>query len=230
MSEGVIAYRVTERFLGTQPGDLPFANSGDIIIVSGLYFPAPDSKRLLFLGNDPLARPFACNLKTLAEGCIPRKLLQRVPEGQSASYLDEFQAHNHPGFFTARGQDLTDRIERGERPTLYALLSNYTYQHKPSDPLPPPLLPQHVALAPDARPVTQTYYVLDTDYFGATFRCEVVAHPEQVVAIKATKYQQSATERNLFYNQIFVTSRVDHPNVIRAAGPPFEDQVCSTPG
>ncbi|KAJ4458392.1 hypothetical protein PAPYR_5949 [Paratrimastix pyriformis] len=89
---------------------------------------------------------------------------------------------------------------------LFDLVGN-TYKHKPQPDAAP--VDGTAGLPPvfeDGRPLTRLYWVLGEGSFGVTFRAAPVAG------------------RAGFFNESFILTAVNHPNVLPAAGPPIEVQ------
>ncbi|KAJ4455757.1 hypothetical protein PAPYR_9255 [Paratrimastix pyriformis] len=117
---------------------------------------------------------------------------------------------------------VAERLKRGEeRLTLFEAVAEY--RHKP----PPGAPAAELQLRdPEGRRLTQSYTILGAGAFGITFRCEEprdAAHRD--VALKVTGPPQSELERNFFHNEGYITAAINHPNVMRAAGPSFEAQL-----
>ncbi|KAJ4458518.1 putative Protein kinase domain [Paratrimastix pyriformis] len=84
--------------------------------------------------------------------------------------------------------------------------------------------PATSVVAPDGRPLTRSCWVLGAGAFGVTFRVEDTRDHSEA-ALKATRPVQSPEEREFFFNESYIATAVDHPNVLPAAGPPIETQL-----
>ncbi|KAJ4456683.1 hypothetical protein PAPYR_7986 [Paratrimastix pyriformis] len=233
---------VNESFQRSLPDDIPMVKRGDIVLVSEdeLTDPRPFAVTL----KTPRV-----------QGTIPRTLLEELPEAQASQYLAEFQAMLMLGdtdasassaavaaaevpapqpykalLFTLGGaaplQGVVDLLRRGERLTLFEVVGEH-YRHKPNPSAPAtPAAPAAALTAPDGQRLTQGYWVLGAGAFGITFRCDELRDAQhREVAIKVTGPPQSELERNFFHTEAFVMAAVNHRNILRAAGPPFEAQL-----
>ncbi|KAJ4462399.1 putative Protein kinase domain [Paratrimastix pyriformis] len=141
----------------------------------------------------------------------------------TAPPLDTPPGGTPPLLFASDASPRVTLAQAGGSPLILYELVGGIYRHK-ADPRLPALT--WTGLADDGQPVTRSYWVLGMGAYGITFRCsEPRDGAQRDVAIKVTGPQRDLELRNFFHNEGFLSASLRHPNVMKAAGPPFEAQL-----